>query len=66
MCIQEDYFTDQMAEAELKAITTQEVHEEDKRQWELTNSEMQNRCTELEGRYEKKRLDLLVIEAKLM
>ena len=66
MRIQEDYFSDQMDEVELKMTTTQEAHEEDKRQWELTNSELQNCCTELEGRYEKKRLDLLVIEAKLM
>ena len=66
VCIQEDYITNQMAEAELKAIATQEEHEKDNRQWELRNSELQNRCTELEGQYERKRLDLLVAEAKLM
>ena len=37
-----------------------------KRQWESTNSKLQNRCKELEDRYERKRLNLLVAEAKLL
>ena len=41
MC-QEDYFADQMVEAELKSTVVQEAHEDDKRQWELTNSELIN------------------------
>ena len=64
--IQEDYFTNQITEAELKATATQEVHEEEKWQWESTNSNLQSCCTELEAMYEKKRLELLVTEAKLM
>ena len=64
--IQEDYNSEKMAEAELKTIAAQKAHEEDKRQWELTNSNLEKSCTELEGRYERKRLDLLVAEAKLM
>ena len=55
-----------MAEAELKITASQEAHEDDKRQWELTNSELQSRYTELENWYERKRLDLLVAEAKLL
>ena len=65
MC-QEDYFADQMVEAELKSTVVQEAHEDDKRQWELTNAELKNRCTKLEDEYERQRLDLLVVEAKLM
>ena len=42
------------------------MHEEDKRQWESTNSDLQSCFTKLESRYEKKRLHLLVAEAKLM
>ena len=42
------------------------MHNEEKRQLESANTELQTRCTELEARYEKKRLDLLVAEAKLM
>ena len=55
-----------MAKEERRITAAQEAHEDDKRQWESTNSELQNRCIELEGRYERKRLDLLVAEAKLL
>ena len=64
--IQEDYFVNPMAEAELQTNATQEVHKEEKQQLESANTNLQKRCIELEARYEKKRLDLLVAEAKLM
>ena len=66
MRIQEDYFVNQMVEAELKATMTQEAHEEEKWQLESMNSDLQSRFTRLEARYEKKRLDLLIAEANLM
>ena len=65
-CIQENYFANRMAEAVLPTIATQEVHEEEKRQLELANTNLQKCYTELHARYERKRLDLLVAEAKLM
>ena len=42
------------------------MHNEEKQQLESANTKLQKCCTELEARYEKKRLDLLVAEAKLM
>ena len=55
-----------MAKVELWTTAAQEAHEDDKRQRELTSSELQNRYTKLEDQYERKRLDLLVVEAKLL
>ena len=64
---QEDYFATQLAKVELQTTATQkEVHNKEKRQLESANTELQTRCTELDARYGKKRLDLLVAEAKLM
>ena len=55
-----------MAEAKLKATMTQEVHEEEKRNGNQQILIYKSTIPKLEDRYEKKRLDLLVAEAKLM
>ena len=66
ICIHEDYFVEQMAKAELQKFVMQTEHDEEKQQLESANINLETNCTEMEVKYEKKRLELLVVEAKLM
>ena len=50
VCIWEDYFSDQMVEAELKTNAAQEAYDDDKRQWEVKNSKLQQ-CTKIGDQY---------------
>ena len=56
-----------MAALELQKVATQQVHDEEKRHLESVHyTDLQTLCAKMEVKYEKKRQELLVAEAKLM
>ena len=57
---------EQLFERELQTVDTQEAHEKEKERLESVNADLRTICTELEVKYEKKRLELLVDEVKRM
>ena len=64
--IQEDYFVEQITETELQTFDIREAHEKEKECLNLVNVDLTRICTKLEVKYEKKRLELLVAETKLI
>ena len=66
MKIQESYFADQIVTKEMLLTELTEKHKQEREEWTSAKATWEQRCLNVEAVSEQRRLQLLVVQAKLM
>ena len=64
--IQESYFADQLVTKEMQLSELTEKHRHEQEEWTSAKTALEQRCSIVEAVSEQRRLELLVVQAKLM